>query len=320
MHKSLYAEIPYVDRPVSRLFYGAGSKDFWLGRNENELLDEILSAGVNAFDTARVYQFSEKTLGRWLKARGNREKVVILSKCGHPDLLTHRKRVTPKDIKKDFETSCRNLQTDYIDIYILHRDDLEVEVGPLVEVFNALHAQKKIGAFGGSNWTHPRLQAANDYAKQHGLIPFSVSSPNFSLAEQVGDPFGGGVSISGPAQGEARQWYQETQLPVIAYASLGSGLFSGRLKGDEIDRAEKALGSNPPKGFGSPQNFERLRRVEKLAKEKACTIPQLALAWIFHQPLNTFPVVATSKPARMRENVAALEIELSEEEVQYISA
>jgi aryl-alcohol dehydrogenase-like predicted oxidoreductase len=319
MSKALYAEITYVNKPVSRIFYGMGGKDFWLGRNENELLDEIFAAGINAFDTARVYGFSEKTLGRWMQARGSRDQVVILSKCGHPDLVSHKKRITPKEIQKDFAASCRYLQTGYIDIYLLHRDDPDVEVGPLVDVFNELHSQKKIGAFGGSNWTHPRIQAANDYAERHGLVPFSVSSPNFGLAEQVGDPFGGGVSISGPGQAEARAWYRETQMPVVAYSSLGAGLFSGRLKADELEKAASGLASTAMKGFGHPRNFERLRRAERLAQEKGCSVPQIALAWIFHQPVNTFPVVSTKKAARMQENVRALEIDLSVDEIRCLN-
>ena len=84
------------------------------------------------------------------------------------------------------------MRTDYIDIYLLHRDDPAVPASEIVEIFNAMHREGKIGAFGGSNWTHERIQEANAYAKDHGLIPFTVSSPNFGLADQIADPWGGG--------------------------------------------------------------------------------------------------------------------------------
>ena len=195
-----------------------------------------------------------------------------------------------------------------------------MEVGPLVEVFNELHAQKRIGAFGGSNWTHARLQAANEYAEKHRLIPFTVSSPHFGLAEMNPDSTGSGlVSISGAANAGARSWYQEKRMPVVAYSSLGSGLFSGRVKGEQTENAGKVLGAYGMQSFGNPQNFERLRRAEKLAAEKGCAVAQIALAWIFCQPMNVFPVISTSSAARMKMNLDALDIELSDGELSYLN-
>ncbi len=79
-----------------------------------------------------------------------------------------------------------------------------------METFNAMHEEGNIGAFGASNWTHTRIEEANEYAYKHNLIPFSVSSPNFCLARQIEDPWGGGcVNISGPENIEARAWYEK---------------------------------------------------------------------------------------------------------------
>ena len=313
-----YAEIPYVDKKVSRIFYGTAAPPFMAGEDANELLDSIFAIGVNAFDTARVYGLSEKSLGQWMQDRQKRDEVVILSKCGHP-APDGRKRVNEKEIREDFATSSGYLKTDHIDIYLLHRDDPDVEVGPIVEIFNALHAEGKIGAFGGSNWTHQRIEAANEYAYAHSLIPFSVSSPNFGLADQVKDPWGGGcVTISGPANEDARAWYEKTQMPVIAYSSLGRGLFSGKVRGDDPASAAGVLDEFAMKGYGYPENFERLCRCEKIAEEKNCTVPQIAMAWLYCQNINSFAVVGTGKAGRMQENVDALHIELTEDEILYL--
>lgn len=311
-----YSEIKYVKNPVSRIFYGTASESFMSGGDGTELFDAVYAMGINAFDTARVYQGAEKSLGSWIEKRGIRDKVVILSKCGHPTPLG-RKRVNEKAMRKDFETSSRYLRTDYIDIYLLHRDDPDVDVGKIVEIFNAMHAEGKIGAFGGSNWTHERIMQANEYAYKHDLIPFTVSSPNFGLADQVRDPWGGGcVTISGPANKEAREWYRKTDMPVIAYSSLGHGFFSGRLKSSCPDEARKLLSKEAVKGYVCPENFERLRRCEELAEEKNCTVPQIAMAWIYGQKLNTFAVVSSSSAERMKENIQAPEIRLTEEELR----
>lgn len=312
-----YAKIPHVGKKVSRIFCGTAMAALTEGSGGG-LLDVLYETGVNAFDTARVYEGAERSLGRWMAERGNREDVVILSKCGHPD-ASWRRRVNEADIRKDFAASAAQLNTDYIDIYLLHRDDPDVEAGVAVEIFNALHAEGKIRAFGGSNWTHRRIEEANEYAYKHGLIPFSVSSPNFGLAVQARDPWGGGcVTISGPDNREARAWYVKTQMPVVAYSSLARGLFSGRIRSDEAERAGEILDGYAMKGFGYPENFERLRRCEILAKERGCTVPQIAMAWIFRQDINTFAVVSASSAERMRENIAALHIELSREELLYL--
>lgn len=318
MSEMQYVNIPYVDKKVSRIFFGTAGQPFMMGGDGNELLDAIFSTGVNAFDTARGYMLSEKSLGKWIAARGNRDDVVILSKCGHPSPFG-RKRINETDIRKDFEKSSRYLQTEYIDIYLLHRDDPDVEVGIIVEILNAMHSEGKIGAFGGSNWTHQRIAEANEYAYKHNLIPFSVSSPNFGLADQIQDPWGGGcITISGSAGEEARAWYSKINMPVIAYSSLGRGLFSGRVKGNEPEKAAQVMDAVAMKGYGYPENFERLRRCEKLAAEKNCTVPQIAMAWIYSQNLNTFAVVSTTKASRMQENIDALHIALSEDEVNYL--
>ncbi|MBQ9009703.1 MAG: aldo/keto reductase, partial [Clostridia bacterium] len=245
----MYGEIPYVQKPVSRIVFGTAIPPLMTGQDTDELLDAVLASGINALDLARNYQKSESTVGRWLKKRGCRDKLVLISKCGHP-LPDGTKRISESEIRKDFAESSEALGTDFIDIYLLHRDDPSVDVGTVIEIMNALHAEGKIGAFGGSNWSHHRIEEANEYATRHGLIPFSVSSPNFGLAEQVADLWGGGcVSISGPQNQEAREWYRIRNMPIIAYSSLGRGLFSGRVKGNDLEDAARAMDEFAVKGY-----------------------------------------------------------------------
>ena len=103
--------------------------------------------------------------------------------------------MTDFDILHDAHNSLAKLKTNHLDIYMLHRDDPSVPVGPIVDVLNRLYDEGKIGAFGGSNWTVERTEEANNYALKHGLQPFTVASPNFGLADQLGDPWGGGCEM-----------------------------------------------------------------------------------------------------------------------------
>lgn len=314
-----YIKIPYVDKPVSRILFGTAMSPFLEGGDGSVLLDAIYKTGVTAFDTAREYGGAEKSLGNWIAERDIRDKAVILSKCGHPT-ATWEKRIHEKEMREDLKESLYNLQTNYIDIYLLHRDDPEVEAGEVVEVFNAMHEEGKIGAFGGSNWSHERIETANEYAYKHNMIPFTVSSPNYGLADQKEDPWGGGcVTISGPANVNARKWYEQNQMPVVAYSSLGRGLFSGRLKsGEAAQNAARILDEFALKGYGCPENYERLRRCEELAAKKKVTVAQIAMAFIFSQNMNTLAVVSTSSAERMQLNIDALHVKLSEEEAAYL--
>ena len=131
-----FGRIRGVNKPVSRILLGTAVSPMLLGQDADEMLDAAFESGINAFDTARNYGGAERSLGRWLKARGVRKDAVILSKCGHPD--GNGSRVNERAIRDDLSRSLEELQTDDIDIYLLHRDDERVPVGEIVELFNQL--------------------------------------------------------------------------------------------------------------------------------------------------------------------------------------
>ena len=318
MDRIEYKRIDGVKLPCSRIFYGAGCDMIQTGEDHSDFLEKIFETGINTFDTARRYGLSEKTLGIWVDKRGRRDDLVILSKCCHP-LMDGTKRVNREAILEDYEISRGLLGFDFIDIYLLHRDDPEVSAGPIVETLNEMKAAGRIGVFGGSNWQIPRIEEANEYAYAHGLEGFTVSSPNFCLADQITDMWGGGgVAITGPNHVKEREWYVKTQMPVIAYSSLGHGMFTGRMKASDEQNAARFLDEFALKGYACPENFERLRRVEILAKEKGVKVPQIAMSWLFKQQVNVFAVVATTSAGRMQENIDALKVKLSERECQYL--
>lgn len=205
-----YSEIQYVGKRVSRLFFGTCIRRMKAGENADDLLDAAFAAGINAFDTARGYGGAERSLGGWIDRRGNRADVVIQTKGGLNGFLW-RSRVKERCVRADLERSLKELHTDYVDIYLLHRDDRRVPVGVIVEMLNELVCEGRVRAFGGSNWTYGRIEDANEYAYAKGLQPFTVSSPNFGLAVMEKDPWGGGLTtVTGEKNAAEREWYRRT--------------------------------------------------------------------------------------------------------------
>jgi aryl-alcohol dehydrogenase-like predicted oxidoreductase len=282
------------------------------------LLDEVFELGCTTFDTAHDYSQGdcERTVGRWINERGLRDRVVIIGKGAHHN--QDRRRVTPFDITSDLYDSLARFKVDFIDLYLLHRDDPGVPVGPIVEVLNEHAAAGRIHAFGGSNWNHKRIQAANKYAADHGLTPFAASSPNFSLAEQIQEPWPDCISISGPAGQAPRQWYRQNQMPLFTWSSLAGGFFSGRFSRDNLDSFDSYLDKLCVQAYGYEDNFKRLDRARHLAEEKDLTLPQIALAYVLSQPLNIFALVGCQSGSEFRSNLKASAVRLSPEEMAWL--
>ena len=245
-------------------------------------------------------------MGKWIEDRGLRDEIIILTKCCH--MNSDRERVTPYDISSDLHDSLARLRTDYIDLYLLHRDDIRVPVRPIVDRLNHYIGAGNLGVIGGSNWTHDRIERANLYAATSGQQPFTVSSPNFSLAEQAEPPWRGCISISGKDGAEARSWYQENQMPLFTWSSIASGFFSGRVNRENYDGMveQGLLDESTVRAYCTDDNFERLDRVGQLAKEKERSIPQIALAYVLGQPLNIYALVGSRSGEEISANLESL--------------
>ncbi|MFO8009030.1 MAG: aldo/keto reductase [Candidatus Brocadiia bacterium] len=312
-----YGQIDGVDKPVSRLILGAMIMGWVEEGDGRDLLDEAFELGYNAFDTGHVYgEGVECPLGEWIEDRGVREDVVIVGKGAHPG--QEGPRVNREAIRSDLAESLERLRTDYMDVYLLHRDDPDVPVGPIVQALNELLTEGRISAFGGSNWTHERIEEANRYAEEHDLTPFAASSPNYSLAVQYGEAWGGCIGIGGPEGAEARAYYRRTRMPVLAWSSLARGFLSGRLTSANYEETKDDLPPACVRGFCYEENFRRLDRAHELAAERGVSVPQIALAYVLDSDVNVFPLVGPSSPQELADDAAALGVELTEDERAYL--
>ena len=305
-----------IRKPVSQLALGTS----WYSLKDKEslfgILDAFAASGGTTLDTARCYGESENVIGLWMDARGNRDRVILITKGGLSEknpstLATEGLR---EKVEKDIAKSLECLQTDTIDLYFLHRDAPSIPVGEIVECLNAHLARGRIRAFGGSNWEYRRVDEANEYADKHGMTRFAAVSNNLSLAAPTG-PFYPGL-VSTDARGE--RWHAETGIPLFAWASLARGFFTGRFRPQQ--NTKDAFAANMVRVYATDENFERLRRAEELGKEKGnYTAMQVAQAWILHRPLPVLPIVGLHSTAELESSLAALSIKLSESEVKWLN-
>jgi predicted dehydrogenase/aryl-alcohol dehydrogenase-like predicted oxidoreductase len=289
-----------VGRPVSRLVMGtmlAEGDHTW--PMAMAVFDEFFERGGNTFDSARRYGDgeSDRALGHWMETRGVRDATVVIAKGAHTP------HCDPDTLTRELLASLDDLRTDRADLYFLHRDNLAVPVGEFVDVLNEHRRAGRIDAFGGSNWTAARIDAANAYAATNGLTGFSAVSNQFSLARMLAPTFPGCVGANEPS---FREWVARTGTPVVAWSSQAAGFFA------HADAADLRH------AWHDEGNYERRARAEKLAAELGVGATTIALAWVLSQPLPIFPVIGPRSLAELRTTMDALAVELTTEQLTWL--
>ncbi|MHB1355805.1 MAG: aldo/keto reductase [Anaerolineae bacterium] len=302
----IYGRIAGIEQPIARIIMGSMVFNSSNLPYTCAMLDHYYEMGGNCIDTAFVYA-SEIPVGQWIKLRGVREQTVLIVKGAHTPACN------PDDLSRQLNRSLANLQTDYCDLYLMHRDNPEIPVGEFVECLNEHLRAGRMRAFGGSNWSTERLQAANDYAREHGLVGFSASSPNLALAIWNQPLWEGCVAAS---DGGSRAWYQQTQLPLLAWSSQASGFFTGRFKPE--DRDNPAL-KDVVHNWYNEGNFQRLSRASQLAEQKRVGTTQIALAYVLSQPFPVFALIGPHSIEETRTSLEALKVHLPPQEMRWLN-
>ena len=311
--------IPGVDKPVSELALGTVWFNFRDKERIFELLDEFVAWGGTTLDTARGYGESEDVIGLWMESRGNREKIFILTKGGlskeNPVCLEEKK--FREKVKEDITLSLQALRTDYIDLWLLHRDSPAVPVQEVIECLNDELERGRIRAFGGSNWKPSRVDEANEYAERHGLKGFVAVSNNLSLAVPTGPFYPGLVSVDK----EGERWHIRTRIPLFSWSSQARGFFTGRYSPDMRDTSHlDEFQARMVRVYCTQENFERLRRAKELGERKGgYSAMQIALAWVLHKPFPVIPIVGPRTEEELGSCVEALSIELNEWESKWLN-
>ncbi|MFH1023712.1 MAG: aldo/keto reductase [Planctomycetota bacterium] len=299
-----YGNIPGIAKPVSRLVMGADNQKTIA--HASAMFDDFFERGGTCYDTAWVYGSgtSETMLGWWIRNRGIREKMVILGKGAHTPFCD------PANLTKQLLQSLERLQTGYIDLYMLHRDNPDVPVGEFCDVLNEHVRAGRIRAFGGSNWPLARVDAFNAFAAKKGLTGMAAVSNQFSLARMVAPPWAGCLAASDPG---SRAWLARTKTPLFPWSSQARGFFlPGKARPDDLSDKELVT------CWYARDNFARLARAEELARNKHVETIVIALAYVLAQPFPTFPLIGPRTIAETASSFAALDVPLTAAEVTWL--
>jgi aryl-alcohol dehydrogenase-like predicted oxidoreductase len=299
----MHATIAGIDNPVSKLVMGVDNQTTF--DHGARMFDDYLERGGNVFDTAWIYGGGacERVLGQWVQARGVRDRIVLIAKGAHTP------HCDPASLSSQLLESLERLRTDHADVYMLHRDNLDIPVGEFVDVLNEHRRAGRIRVFGGSNWTLERIQAANEYATANGLQGFTVVSNQFSLARMVEPPWAGCMAASDPA---FKTWLETSQTTLLPWSSQARGFF---VRGDPAFLEDAEL----TRCWYAPDNFERLERVRRLATEYGAQPIHVALAYVLHQPFPTYPLIGPRTPEETASSFQALNLELTPDECAWLN-
>jgi len=286
------------------------------------LLDRFVALGGNFIDTARMYSDwipgekgrSERVLGDWLRARGNRAQLVIATKGMHPDLATIRvPRSSAAEIRADLEASLRALRVETIDLYWLHRDDPARPVGHFLDLLNAFVREGKVRAFGFSNWTAVRLRAAHDYARHSGQQTLTANQPFWCLGcRQSKEPgFTGWVKMDAAMHA----FHVESGVAVIPYTAQAKGFFTKAQLPSERQPRDFAAHE-----FNTSANQALARVVGAIARTRGVPPNAIVLGYLWTRPFPVVPIVGASSPVQLDDNFAAAGFRLDADEMRALEA
>ncbi len=281
------------------------------------VLDAYVEGGGNFIDTADTYSTwvsgntggeSETIIGRWMRARGNRDSLVIATKLGKqmgtgPD---HR-GLSRRYMMQEIEASLRRLQTDVIDLYQAHEDDLATPLEETMAAFDELVRQGKVRAIGASQHSPERVAEALRVSDEHGYVRYTCMQPPYHLMNRA------------VYEGALEALCREQGLGVITYSSLASGFLTGKYRPDKALPASKRA-EGIQRNYMNEKGWRVLAAVDRVAAAHQATPAQVSLAWIMARPGVTAPIASGTSVEQVRELLGAAALRLSDEEIAALNA
>ena len=274
-----------------------------------DLLDRFVAAGLNAVDTADVYSKwapgntggeSETIIGEWLKARGKRNEVTIVTKVGS-EMGPGKKGLSAAYIEQAVEASLKRLGVETIDLYLSHWPDDSVPHAETLGAYQRLIARGKIRWCGASNFSAAQLSAALEASRAQGLPRYEVLQPEYNLYDRSG------------FEGALRDLCVAEEIGVVTYYSLAKGFLAGKY------RTQADLGQSPRgggvRGYLNPRGLRIVDALASVGSRHGAKSAEVALAWLIAQPGVTAPIASATTPAQGDSLIRATTLALSADEL-----
>ncbi len=289
-----------------------GGNVFGWSADESEsfaVLDAYVEAGGNFIDTADVYSEwkpgntggeSERIIGKWMKARGNRSQMVIATKVAK---LSTRPGLSAANIRAAAEDSLSRLQTDYIDLYYAHEDDTKIPLTQTLEAFNALVVDSKVRYIAASNYSAARLREAIHISQTYNWASYVALQNHYNLLERK--EFESDVAPALSSMG----------ISALPYFGLARGFLSGKYAaGAKID----SVRADGVSEYQNERGYAAVARLEELAKAHNAPVSAIALAWLRAQSVVSTPIASARTVDQLKEIVRV--VNLTSDEVESLSA
>jgi len=276
------------------------------------VLDAYAQAGGNFIDTADMYGRrgaggageSERIIGRWIAARGNREQLVIATKVGMSAALPGLSEAT---IRQGIDASLERLGIDSVDLYYAHQDDPDTPLEETLGTFDALIREGKIRHAAASNYGAARLSEALRIGERDGAASYVALQPHYNLMER------------GEYEGELADVCERHGLACVPYFGLARGFLTGkyRVGGKEVD-SPRAAGVRD--SYLNERGLAVLDALDEVAAAHRTTVSAVALAWLLAQPTVVAPIASATSPEQLAELLPATELELTAEQLELLSS
>jgi aryl-alcohol dehydrogenase-like predicted oxidoreductase len=271
------------------------------------LLDQYVDAGGTFIDTANIYAHwvpggkggeSEALIGRWMKARRNRDKLFLATKVGfnYPGVA---QSLAPQLVQQECERSLQRLGVDSIDLYYAHVDDRQTPLRDTMVALDALVKAGKVRLIGASNYRAYRLERAHTLSRANGWTEFCGVQQRYTyLRPTPGASFGPQLAVNDDLLDYVRA--RKGEFTLLAYSVLLGGAY---VRGGDLS------------GYAGPDSDARLAALRAVSQEVGATPNQVVLAWMLHRDPPVLPLTAASTPEQLAENLGALDVKLSADQV-----
>ncbi len=307
-----YITHPNTDITSSQIALGTDRMGTHLSADDSfAVLDEFYHLGGNLIDTAAVYgnwdggesSLSEKTIGKWIKDKNIRSKLFISTKGGHHDLNTLKSRLSRDEILSDINSSLKNLGTDYVDFYFLHRDDKSIPIPEIMDTMLLILKEGKSRTIGLSNWSTERFEEADEYCRKHGAavvssqIQFGLACPNIDVIEP-------GLEIMKNSEFE---YYSKKDISLFAFSAQSKGYFSKIFSGRELSDKARVRYKNE-----KSENVYNM--LADICRKTGCDISSLTVSLLLNNPsFCTVPIVGCKNPEQIRTSLGGADLKISSE-------